>query len=278
MDTKNILDVYESVKNDIKFITASAVRTKIILSLNKSDKCLNDFKNEMNLQSSSILRALKALENEDMVFKLEGRYFLSEFGRIIALKLENFFKSVHAITKCEKIWLDHCISGIPPFLIIKIGHLSNSFIVESTSTDIIKPQTYYAEILSKCNRIRAVNSIFYYPYLELYKERFKSEAEVEMILTPLILGVVNKTVSRDKLEKIISSNHFNLLEIDEDVNIKFTVTETFFSLGLFLNDGLYDATMNLVSYDRDAIKWGNELFDYYLKKSQNFNLDELENL
>lgn len=276
MDTKSILDAYESVKDDIKFITASVVRTKIILSLNKSDKCLNDFKNELNLQSSSILRALKTLENESMIFKRGDKYFLSEFGKIIALKLDNFFKSVHAITKCEKMWLDHCIKGIPPFLIKNVGCLNNSFIVESTPTDIIKPHTYYVEIVSKCNKIRTVSSIFYHPYLDLYKERFESEAEVEIILTPLLFDVVRKAVPSDRLKEIISSNYFKLLEIDEDVSIQFTVTEKFICIGLFSNEGLYDATMNLISYDTDAIRWGNELFGHYSRKSQSIDLNNIE--
>lgn len=278
MDIKKSLDYYEHVKNDIKFLTASDVRTKIILSLSESDKGLNEFRSELDLQSSSISRALKALEKEDMVFKREDKYFLSGFGKIIGLKLENIFKSVHTIKKCEKIWLNHYINGIPSFLIKKMGSFNNSFIIESTHMDIIKPYTYYSEILSKCNKIRAISSIFYYPFLQLYEERFENNAEVEMILTTLILDVVLKTIPLDRLEEMISSGYFKLLEIDEDVNMQFTVTEEFVSIGLFSDEGLYDATMMLISYDADAISWGNELFDHYLKKSQNFNLNIIEQI
>lgn len=275
MDVKSILDVYEFVKSDIRFLTTSSVRTKIILSLNESGKSLNDFKIELGLQSSSILRALKSLENEGMAFKREGKYFLSEFGKIIAFKLEIFFKSFYTIMNCEKMWLDHCINGIPLLLIKRIGCLNNSFIVEATTTNIIRPHTYQSEIISKCNKIRIISPIFYYPYLNLFKERFKNETEVEIVLTPLIWDVICKTVPHDKLTRIISSNYFKLFKIDEDINIKFTVTEEFVSMGLFSNEGLYDATMILVSYGEDAIGWGNELFNYYVNKAQRINLEDI---
>ncbi len=39
------------------------------------------------------------------------------------------------------------------------------------------------------------------------------------------------------------------------------------TIGLFTIDGIYDATKILVSDQDDALKLGDRLFEYYLKKS-----------
>ena len=264
MSTIDILNNYNDIKEDLKFITTSSVRTKIILSLNQGNKNLSDLKNELNLESSAALHALKKLENHDLTFKKENKYHLSSFGKLYAVKSKNLFKSFHAIKKCEKIWLDHCIEGITPDLLKKIRYLSNSYIIESTPTDIIKPYNYYAKLLSKAGRIKSVSPIFYYPNLDLYKKVLMKNANIELILTPLILDKMIKIGDIENLKKVISSGDLKLHEINEDVKIAFTVAENFLSIGLFSNEGLFDATINLISNDEEAIEWGNKLFNYYL--------------
>lgn len=276
MGTIDVLNSYNYVKDDLKFTTTSSVRTKIILSLNQRDKDLNDLKIELHLESSAALHALKKLENQDIIFKKGKKYHLSSFGKIYALKSENLFKSFHAIKKCEKIWLDHRIEGIPGDFLKEIRCLSNSFLVESTPIDIIKPYNHYAELLSQAIQIKSVSPIFYYPNLNLYENILKKNADVELILTPLILEKMIKTIDKDNLKKISLLKNLKIQEIDEDVKIAFTVTEKFLSLGLFSIEGMYDATINLISYDTDAIEWGNKLFDYYLKKAQKVNLDSFK--
>ncbi len=276
MDTIDILDLYDGIKGDIKFVTTSSVRTNIILSLNKGNKDLNTLKKELHLESSAALHALKKLENQKMVIKKENGYSLSSFGTLYAFESGKLFKSFYAVKKCEKIWLDHWINGIPPNLLAEIGKLSNSFLVESTPTDIIKPHSYYAELVSNAYKIKSVSPIFYYPYIDLYKNSLKENIDMELILTPLILDKMIETAGSDFLNEILSSKNFKLYKIDEDVRIAFTVAENFLSIGLFSNEGLFDATINLISYDTDAIEWGNKLFNYYLSKAKKLDLDNFD--
>lgn len=275
MDIIDTLNCYEDIKGDIKFVTTSSVRTKIILSLNKGNKDLNTIKNELNLESSAALHALKKLESQNIIIKKENEYSLSSIGKLYAVKSENLFKSFYTIEKYEKIWLDHGIDGIPKNLLNEIRYLNNSFLVESTPTDIIKPHSHYAELVNKAHKIKSTLPIFYYPYIDLYKNALKRNTDVELILTQLILDKMTETAGTEFLKEILSSKNFKLYMIDEDMKTVFTVTENFLSLGLFSTEGLYDATINLTSYDAYAIEWGNKLFNYYLNKSKKIILDDL---
>ncbi len=275
MDILDTLNHYEDVKSDIKFVTTSSVRTNIILSLNEGDKDLNTLKNELNLESSAALHALKKLKGQNIIIKKENEYSLSSLGKLYAVKSENLFKSFYTIKKYEKIWLDHWINGIPKNLLKEIKCLNNSFLVESTPTDIIRPHSYYTELINRAHKIKGISPIFYYPYVDIYKNALKRNANVDLILTPLILDKMVETAGTKILRDILSSNDFNLYKIDEDIKIAITVTENFLSIGLFSTEGLYDATINLISYDAGAIKWGNKLFKYYLDKAKQVTLDNL---
>ena len=44
-------------------------------------------------------------------------------------------------------------------------------------------------------------------------------------------------------------------------------TDSALSLGFYDHQGTYDWNQDLISYDKDAIAWGYELFEYYAKKS-----------
>ena len=275
MDIIGTLNRYEDIKSNIKFVTTSSVRTKIILSLNKGNKDLNTLKNELGLESSAALHSLKKLESQNIIIKKENEYSLSTIGKLYAIKSENLFKSFYTIKKYEKIWLNHWIDGIPKNLLKEIKCLNNSFLVESTPVDIIKPHSHYTKLVNKANEIKSISPIFYYPYIDLYKNALKRDADVKLILTPLILAKMTETAGVEILNQILSSKNFKLYKIEKDVKVAFTVTENFLSLGLFSTEGLYDATINLVSYDADAIEWGNKLFNYYLDKAQKFDLNNL---
>jgi predicted transcriptional regulator len=275
MDMLDTLNHYEDIKGYIKFVTTSSVRTKIILSLNKGNKDLNIIKNELDLESSAALHSLKKLESQNIIIKKETEYSLSSLGKLYAVKLKNLFKSCYTIKKYEKIWLDHCLDGIPKKLLKEVKCLNNSFLVESTPTDIIRPHSHYTELINKAHKIKCISPIFYYPYIDIYKNALDRNAKVELILTPLILAKIVETAGVTILNDILASQNFKLYQINEDVKIALTVTENFLSIGLFSTEGLYDATINLISYDADAIKWGNKLFNYYLNNARTFTLDNL---
>ena len=274
MDIVDILKRYEDIKGDIKFVTTSSVRAKIVLSLNKRNKDLNTLKNELDLESSAALHALKKLESHNIIIKKENEYSLSSVGKLYAIRSENLFKSFYTIKKYEKIWLNHWIDGIPKNLLKEIKCLSNSFLVESTPVDIIKPYSLFAKLMTEAHEVRSVSPIFYYPYINLYKNALKRDANMELILTPLILAKMTETAGAEVLNQILSSKNFKLYRIEEDIKVAFTITENFLAMGLFSTEGLYDATINLISYDADAIKWGNKLFNYYLNKAQKFDLSK----
>ncbi|MGB9938010.1 MAG: helix-turn-helix transcriptional regulator [Methanobacterium sp.] len=271
----NAITIYDDVKNDLKLLTSSSIRTKIILSLNQDSKYLSDLKKEIGIGHSTILKEINKLETNDVVIKSNKKYLLSPIGKINAVKLSNFFKSFCSVKNIQKMLLNHYINAIPSFLVDEIGCLDNSIILESSSSDIIKPFNYYTELISSSKRIKTVFPFFYYPYLNMYLDMFNQKKDVNLILTPLIIEKAVKTIGKDNLHQFNHLDYINLFKIKEDIKIALTVTDNFLSIGLFLDDGIYDATMILINHEKEAIQWGDKLFNHFLKKSNKVSLNDL---
>jgi predicted transcriptional regulator len=70
----------------------------------------------------------------------------------------------------------------------------------------------------------------------------------------------------NEIKQFLSCKDSHLYVMD-DVPIAFAVTDIFLSLSLCATNGHFDALTNLMSFEKPALKWGEELFRYYKEKS-----------
>lgn len=267
MNSKGIYKQYDKAADLLKFLTSSNVRTSILLSLNESSKNLTDLKQELNLESSTVIHSTNKLEKRDLIFKNGENYNLSQTGKIFALKLVNLIKTMDTVKNHEKLWLNHEIEGIPEDLLLKIGELRNSILIKPEPTDINKPHTTFTQLLQSSKKLKGVSPVFHLDFAEIVAALVSEGANVQLIFTEVILEKVINSIPKE----ILLKDNFKVYLINEEVKEAFAVTNSFLSFGLFLMDGLYDYSTDLVSEDKDAIAWGELLFEYYLQKSKRIN-------
>lgn len=274
---------YDDVKDDLKFHGISSVRMKIMISLIDGPKKTRDLRELLGIQSSTILHGINELEKKSLVLKKESSYCLSEIGRILVLKYVDMIKTMVVLKNNQKLWLDHDIDAIPPFLLMKIGDLSNSQLVESDNTDTFKTYGTYVNNLFQSESIKGVSTFFHSDFTNVFMEIMggNNEVKVELIVTDEILKKTiisfDKTNFKD-LIRLVTKKNLVLWRMDEEAKIGFTVTDTFLSLGLYKKNGIYDPLRDLMSEHPDAIEWGNRLFDYYKEKAEKIELKRLDKL
>ncbi|PAV05193.1 MULTISPECIES: helix-turn-helix transcriptional regulator [Methanobacterium] len=267
MNSKGIYEQYDEAADLLKFLTSSNVRTGILLSLNESSKNLTGLKQDLNLESSTIIHGTSKLEKRDLIFKNGEKYSLSQIGKIFALKLINLIKTIDTIKSHEKLWLNHEIDRIPEELLLKIGDLNDSILIKSDFTNINKPHTNFIQLLKQTKKMKGVSPVYHPDFPEIIATLISKGVDIQLIVTISILKILNRGI----LNELLSKKNFKLYVIDEEVREAFTVTDNFISFGLFIVDGIYDYSMDLISDDKNAIVWGQKLFEYYLKKSKKVN-------
>lgn len=263
-------EILDEVQENLKFLASSGVRSKIMLSLKEGPKNLSELREGIVLRSSTILHGTNELEKRHMVYKKGDHYILSSTGKILTSKLIDMVKSVAVTKRFEKLWNGHQIEGIPEDLILEIGSLINSSLIESETTDITRTHSNFIEILSYSKKFSGVSPFFHPEFPNLLVALVSKGVETQLIVTKSIMNKLYELAAQDPetFTKISSQENFELWLIEEDVKFALTVNDKVISFGLVLDNGTYDYSMDLVSEDRDAILWGEKLFEYYLKKSK----------
>jgi len=254
--------------NTLRLAVCSDLRRNILLSLKSGRKELKVLRDELDASSSTIIHALRDLEKDTLVLQDESkRYALSKIGEVISSKLSDFIDSIDVLKSYEEFWLSHDLRGIPPHLLDKIGCLQSATLLQNPSTDIFQVHTTFLSMLTKAQSIKGISPIFVPQYISLFADLIlENKADVELIITEDVLQKIDqKTLHAIAAD---TDSRFRLYLYEKELHVAFSVTDSFISLGLYQNDGIYDYNRDLVSSDQRAIAWGEELFEWYKKRAR----------
>ena len=272
MDYDNIINLYSEVQQDIRFI-ASDVRMKIILGLNEDSKNLKLLSEETGFSPSTISHENKKLQDKNFILK-EGRFFsLSPIGKILLMKIINLYKSNSLIKKNKKFFLNHNINCIPKHMLYEIECLYEAELLESSSKNIFYPQKIVYQHLKNSRQVKGLYPVFFPKQVEIFKQLLKNDVEINLILTDEIVDHLIDFVGNESLNKALSRDNLVLWRTDEDLKINLAMSDTFLSLALFNENGTFDSSSILMGEKKQAIDWGDKLFEYYLDSAEKIVLD-----
>ena len=260
------IDSYEGVKDELKFLTTSGVRIKLLISLNKESMTMDQFRDEFGYRTSTILPVLAELKSKDMIYKDDRQYGVTPYGKLISSKLIDFVETLHMFKTQEQFWKNHETHVIPDLFFRNIGSLGRSTIIEDMPADLFATHRHFTELLGECEVVNGVSPFIHPDFPDLFKVFVESGAAVRLVVTRPVLKLMSDR-HKDVLQRVANMPNFSMRVIDEDVRVAFTVTEKLLSIGFFRPDGTYDYGMDLVSEDTAAIGWGNALFEYYWNQS-----------
>jgi predicted transcriptional regulator len=262
MAPEDIFELYEEIKEDLKFITSSDIRAKIIISLKEGPKKLGDLKNEVHMRSSSILHSMSQLETKNLITREFQSYSLSQTGEMAATVLIDMVNSFYLIKENENFWLNHDINEIPEDLMGKIDDLSGFKII--TFPDFSE-QSPFKELLLDSKVIKGIISpLIIYEELEVVNKK----EDIHLILAN---NNSNEIIEKLKFQDISITENIKLWKINSNLKLILIVTDNFILLNLpqvLKNDSI----SYLISETEESIKWGNKLFNYYLKQAEELNI------
>ena len=264
MAPEDIFELYEEIKDDLKFITSSDIRAKIIISLKEGPKKLGDLKNEVHMRSSSILHSMSQLETKNLINREFQSYSLSQTGEMAATVIIDIVNSFSLIKENENFWLNHDLNEIPEDLIGKIDNLSDFKIINSSISDSSE-QFIFRELLSNCEVIKGIISPL------IIHDEFEVVNKKEDIHFILANNNSNDVIEKLKFQDISLTENIKLWEIKDNLKLILIVTDNFVLLNLPpIPEN--DSISYLISETEESIEWGNKLFNYYLNQAEELNI------
>lgn len=273
MEVKTMVNTDNNLQDIHRLVVCSDLRRNILLSLNEGNKSLGNLRDDLDISSTTAIHALRELEKSNITFQDKNKnYSITNIGKILALKLLEFRNAADVLTKHDRFWLDHDLSGIPQFQMEKIGWLKDSNIVVINPLDIIKTHESYIAFIKTANWIKGVSPIYSSDYEKIFKKVIEKNITIELVLTVEVFKKLTNTMGLDNFNNLIHNHPINIFLTDENLKVAFTITDAFFSLGLFTKDNVYDITHDLISTDDFAIRWGDELFEYYRRRAKKYEI------
>ncbi|AMD17061.1 ArsR family transcriptional regulator [Methanobrevibacter sp. YE315] len=257
-ENKNYLESYESVSKEVKYLTNSLVRLKLLATLYEQPLNMKDINSTTGLSYSSISSNMHDLELDGYVYRHANKYFLSNSAK---LQIDNVLELNYVIMLLNEFFniLDkHLVDMIPNQSIAEFYLLGKANLIESDGVDVYRIYKYIADVLNAADSAKCVLPFYHEVLNEKLNDLVCKKKEVEIIISDLLVDIFKEKSKVNSLLSFKGENNFLLI-----------VTNQMMILGLFKEDGFFDQNRLLTSKNQDSINWANNLYENFKNEKIN---------
>jgi len=253
----------------LTYVTSSGVRKGLVFQLLEEPRSLTELREHLGISSSNIIPRIKELENKNLVVKDKGKYSLALIGVILAKKVQMVDNLTVLLERNGQFLNEHDLTWTPENLLWRIDELTDCNLVKNVIEDTTATYNVVFGNLIKSKSIVGISPIFNSNYPGFFLSMARQNIPVSIILTDMIFKKVEKD-HPDALQAYLECDNAKLYVIN-DARLALVVTDTFLALSLPHKNGQLDTQTCLVSFEKSALKWGMELFEYYKQRSKEIN-------
>ncbi|RXA21454.1 winged helix-turn-helix domain-containing protein [Methanosarcina sp. MSH10X1] len=253
----------------LDLILFSEKRKDFLLLLKEGPKDIEEILEKLQVPRTALLPQIKKLKEEDLVIHEDGLYRLSTIGEIIVEKMQPLLDTLSVFEKNEDFWADRKLAPIPPHLVKRISELGDYRLIEPDLSHTFDLNPEFVKYLSNSSCIHIFFSYFHPQFPALFLNLAKKGIEISLALSEAVyLRLIEdfKEEGREFLKKENTSLY--ILEKEKmEIPALITAVDRIMILGLFNESGRFDRQY-VISLEPQAIKWGEELFEYYRDMSR----------
>ncbi len=237
-------------------------RKGIMLFLKDGSKSIEEITKLLDSPPASVLPQIKKLKDNRLVLQ-DGKYYsLSKIGVIVTEKMTPLVGILEVFEDNLDYWINQDLSGIPPFLLRRLGELSPCKVIEPELNRIFEPPEEFLDSLMKSRDVMRFTSYFQPSFPELHAELLMKQTNISLIVTE---GFFERIVNDypEELENFLLPENSRLFVYKGGSSLaSVTVSERFMAITLIDKKGRPDQRF-LISFEKKAIEWGKELCTYY---------------
>jgi predicted transcriptional regulator len=255
---------YDRIMADIQALFRSRLQIQILLALGDGTKTLAQLREVTGSSSQALIPKIRGLESQMLIEQINYMYTLTPLGQVLTFRIMDFYSTLGSIRKHKDFWATHDLTGIPHEFLLDIGSLYDSDIIVDTTEDVIHVYTLYLKIVKEANYIYGASSVMSPGLAESLSSRILEGTQVELIVSNEAADKLREEPYVTSIGQLLSYPNFKILVAQVPFRIGLTVTDKCISLGLFKKEGkMYDVGSDLYSVNPKAIKWGENLFQFF---------------
>jgi len=250
----------------LNVIISSEKRRNLLILLNDGPRMWDEIKLQLNVTATGMLPQIKILEDEHLLEREDKKIALTPMGRVVVNHMEPFVKTVDVFGRHKKFWQEHAIGELPQEILADIGDLGNYWIIENKDEEIFDINPFLKNI-SQAKMVKGISHTIHPRYPRFFLNLAKKGVESSLILTPGVFKIT-KEQYHDLLQEYLNCESTSLYVSKKEIKFSFTVTDSYFSISLFYNNGVFDSKNDVISQDPSARAWGERIFSHYQKLSE----------
>ncbi|MDG6245060.1 MAG: winged helix-turn-helix domain-containing protein [Methanolobus sp.] len=252
-------------KRLLDVIFASDKRKNVLLLLQNGPQEMDALLNSLHTKRQALLPQTKVLEEHHLVFHNDDIYELTTLGKMIVDKVRSLIESTEVLDVDIDYWGTHDFDFIPSDLLERIGELRDNEIINPPLIELYEVHKTYHEIKTP-EYVYSIGNIFYPNYQSRFIEMIDNKITIHYIVSENLFNKV-RNESYEHLKHFLETGYFNLYVYHKKINfLFFTFDDYHLVMNPLKKDGNVDNTY-IICNTEDALNWGKELFDYYLRDS-----------
>jgi len=245
----------------------SEKRKNLMVCLFRGPMTIDEIKTNLNVTTSAIMTQIKILMDQGLVVYSDNLYSLTAIGKVISEKMSPLLETLEMYSENQRYWQEHRLSTVPSNMLSRLGELKHCTLIEPELSRLYEMPRKFEENLFKSRRIYEISSFLSPIYHSAYTELARQGIEIAIILPPSAFERFEEDYA-DLLKEYMSYKNVGIFVCKEKIEIvSSVVTDHFFSISLFSNSGIYH-NHSMMSFEDSSIRWGKDLFLYYLGKSE----------
>ena len=266
-------DQYTRVMGDIQALFRSRLQIQILLALQEGNQTLAHLREKTGSSSQALIPKIRGLESQMLLEQRNYEYLLTPLGHVLSDKITDFVTTLGSIRKHKDFWGSHELTGIPAYSLSEIGKLVSSEIIFDTTEDVIHVYSLYLKIVKEASYIKGASAVMSPGLAESLSERVVAGIPVELVISADAADVLGQEPYQEAIKNLMNFPNFKVWVTRIPLKVGLTITDKCISLGLYKKDGkLYDSSSDLFSVDPVAIRWGEDLFSYFIGQSDPFKI------
>lgn len=253
----------------IDIVFRSQKRRDLLLLLGERPRTMEEIKVLLDVSPIAILPQIKRLTDSSLVIQKNGNYELTDMGDQVFKKVQSLV-NVLILLEQDNYWLEHDLSGIPQYLVNRIGDLKDCNLVERDPNQIFEPNRELLNFFSSSRYLMVFSSIYRPEFLFLYSESGRLKSKTTLIFTESVLEKILCNHER-KIKKFATVQNTELFVCNDGVKLaELIVSDCGMMISLFDSNGRFYYNYICCS-ESQAITWATELFESY--KSRAWKVD-----
>ncbi|NLI61851.1 MAG: DUF1724 domain-containing protein [Methanosarcinaceae archaeon] len=235
-----------------------------MLELLEGDKHTNELIKNLGESSVSLLPQIKRLVDEGLIVQNDGICSLTMIGELIIKQSETLIRNSDLINKNIKFWSRYDLSDIPDYLLGRLYEIGKFDIIEVDLRSVYyEPNPYIDKMIKDAKFLRTFTTMNQPEYVETYYNCILSGCNTEILFPKALYDILKSNPENvRKKESLPENSRLKFIITSPDIKIaEVTVTDEVFMLTPYPLKESLDYRY-LISKEKSAIKWGNDLIDH----------------